>query len=141
MWRQAKAHSIPALAFINKMDREGASFEGAVGSLQERLLLTPLPLQLPLLSPEGGLLGCVDLCSLEVLYYSSSGGGRGGKLRLQREPLEEAQGFGEFVGMSKEARAALVEQVAEMEGDGEVAESYLEEAPVTEAMLRAAVRR
>merc|ERR1711938_16851 len=43
VWRQARAHGVPAVAFINKMDREGADFDAAVASLEARLGLTALP--------------------------------------------------------------------------------------------------
>ena len=45
MWRTAQKHEIPAIAFVNKMDREGADFKHVVGTLERRLGVFPLPLQ------------------------------------------------------------------------------------------------
>ena len=46
VWRQAQRHRVPAVAFVNKMDREGAQLGAASESLAARLGLTPLPVQL-----------------------------------------------------------------------------------------------
>lgn len=45
VWRTAQKHEIPAIAFVNKMDREGADFKHVVGTLERRLGVLPLPLQ------------------------------------------------------------------------------------------------
>ena len=47
VWRQARRHRVPAVGFVNKMDREGAQLGAASESLAARLGLTPLPVQLP----------------------------------------------------------------------------------------------
>ena len=46
VWRQARRHRVPAVGFVNKMDREGAQLGAASESLAARLGLTPLPVQL-----------------------------------------------------------------------------------------------
>ena len=46
VWPQAKRHRVPAVGFVNKMDREGAQLGAASESLAARLGLTPLPVQL-----------------------------------------------------------------------------------------------
>ena len=146
VWRQACAHTIPAVAFINKMDREGANFDAAVASLEERLQLTPLPLQLPLLEADGSCVGAVDLCTLESLRYSapddSTAARRKQGLVMRRSALEPSdETEGQLLEEARAARAALVERVAELEGEGEVAELYLEEADVPPPLLHAAIRR
>lgn len=45
VWRTAQKHEIPAIAFVNKLDREGADFAHVIRSLERRLGLVPLPLQ------------------------------------------------------------------------------------------------
>src|ERR1700755_2026610 len=47
VWRQADRHRVPRVAFINKMDRTGADFFGAVQSMIDRLGARPVPIQLP----------------------------------------------------------------------------------------------
>lgn len=45
VWRTAQKHEIPAIAFVNKLDREGAEFKHVLGTLERRLGVLPLPLQ------------------------------------------------------------------------------------------------
>lgn len=53
VWRTAQKHSIPAVSFVNKLDREGADFQHVLTTLERRLGVTPLPLQVnrPLARP------------------------------------------------------------------------------------------
>jgi elongation factor G len=68
VWRTTHKHSIPALAFINKMDRQGAEMQRAVDSMRSRLGVTPVAVQLPIGS-ENSYCGAVDLISMEALVY------------------------------------------------------------------------
>lgn len=45
VWRTAQKHEIPAIAFVNKLDREGSDFKHVLGTLERRLGVLPLPLQ------------------------------------------------------------------------------------------------
>ena len=47
VWRQANKYHVPRIAFVNKMDRQGADFFNVVEQIEERLGATPVPLQLP----------------------------------------------------------------------------------------------
>ncbi len=158
VWRQARSHGIPAVGFVNKMDREGASFDGAIASLDERLGLTSLPVQMPLLpgsaaGEEGGSLrGVVDLVELAALRYAPGGQAHGGRpqrgeaLAVDRVCLADAAGgeaggeWAEVASRAAAARAMLVERVAELDPEGEVAELYLEEMAVDAPLLRRAIR-
>jgi len=55
VWRQANRHHVPRIAFINKMDRTGASFARAVDSIRTRLGSNPLPVQLPFSLPSAAI--------------------------------------------------------------------------------------
>ena len=164
VWRQARSHGVPAVAFINKMDREGARFDVALASLHQRLNITPLAVQLPLSTAEGIVGGAVDLIEMEALVYRPSEAKQGGRaqggraqrgaaLTLVRQPLtiDGCNGSvaaalvpaatlpAEMREAAVGARRALVEAVAELEPEGDVAAMYLEESTVTSAQLRAAV--
>ena len=163
VWRQAASHGVPALAFVNKMDREGADFGAALTSLEQRLGLVALAVQTPLLAADGGsFCGAVDLVDMVAYSYTSAEvkqGGRaqrGAPLELERAalPLVSEAGVEEpcngtasgaplhhAVAHATAARAHLVERVAELDPEGEVAELYLEEATVPAATLAAAIRR
>ena len=47
VWRQADKYGVPRVAFINKMDREGADFHGTFNEIRERLESNPVAVQLP----------------------------------------------------------------------------------------------
>ena len=66
VWRQARRHAIPTIAFINKLDRPGADHRRAVRQLKEKLLVNAVPLQFPLERDDGSI-GLVDLLTGDVL--------------------------------------------------------------------------
>lgn len=126
VWRQARRHGVPLLAFVNKMDRVGASFDRVVQQLAERLHARPLPLGIPV-GTEGDFAGWVDLVDRQLLHWDAAG-------TLQRRPWTDV------VAVAwQAARDALVEAVAELD-DG-MADAWLEDAAVDDAALRAALRR
>src|SRR5271154_4016304 len=47
VWRQADKYAVPRVAFINKMDREGADFHTTLSEIRERLESNPVAVQLP----------------------------------------------------------------------------------------------
>ncbi len=68
VWRQATRYQVPALFFINKLDRVGADFDQAVGMIKTRLHATPLPIQMPL-GAEKDFTGVIDLVNLRCLRW------------------------------------------------------------------------
>ena len=44
VWRQADKYGVPRIAFVNKMDRIGASFENVVGQIRQKLGKNAVPL-------------------------------------------------------------------------------------------------
>ncbi len=153
VWAQAREHAVPAVAFVNKMDRDGADLRGAADSLAERLRVTPLLVQMPLTDGGGTFAGVVDLLELVSMRWAepeSAAGkrvARGAARELLTQPLlgsalgEKIAESADVVERALAARAELVEAVAELEPDGEVAECFLAEENVPPAQLRAALRR
>ena len=47
VWRQADRYKVPRVAFINKMDREGADFYGTLDEIRQRLESNPVAVQIP----------------------------------------------------------------------------------------------
>ncbi|MFD7080465.1 elongation factor G [Streptomyces sp. NPDC002181] len=68
VWRQADRHGVPRLVFVNKMDRVGADLDRAVASVQERLHVAALVVQLPI-GQEDGFRGTVDLVHMRALVW------------------------------------------------------------------------
>jgi elongation factor G len=60
VWKQIERHSVPCVAFVNKMDKPGADFANAVETIKERLGAAAVPLQVPLQEGEV-VVGVVDL--------------------------------------------------------------------------------
>ena len=48
VWRQADRYNVPRVAFINKMDREGADFEGTLAEIESRLNANPVAIAIPI---------------------------------------------------------------------------------------------
>ena len=69
VWRQVRKQNIPAVAFVNKMDRMGANFNGAVNSLVEKLGMAAVPIQYPLLGEYDAFLGFVDLITMTKYHW------------------------------------------------------------------------
>src|SRR6188474_1941327 len=68
VWRQADKYSVPRIAFINKMDRTGASFENSVKTMHDRLGANAVPVQLPI-GQEDAHRGVVDLVEMQGVTY------------------------------------------------------------------------
>ncbi|RMD85927.1 MAG: elongation factor G [Candidatus Dadabacteria bacterium] len=104
VWRQANKFSVPRICFINKMDKAGADFTGAVRSIVEKLGAKPVPVQLPI-GAEGHFKGVVDLVEQRAIVYSEDDafGSRFEIVEIPDDMREEVD----------EARNHLLEVVAE----------------------------
>lgn len=68
VWRQAKRHGVPLVAFVNKMDRVGADFDRALDQMRDRLSANPVAVALPL-GTEDAFEGVIDLIDRTVLTW------------------------------------------------------------------------
>jgi elongation factor G len=128
VWRQADRYRVPRIAFINKMDRTGADFFGAVQSMVDRLGARAVPIQLPI-GIEEHFRGVVDLVEMRAIIWHDD---LGTKMTEEEIPAE-------LVEQANEYHHQLIEAVADH--DEELLETYLEdESAVTPEMLRRAVR-
>src|SRR5262245_802439 len=128
VWRQADRYGVPRIAFINKMDRTGASFANAVESMRERLGANPVPVQIPI-GEEDAHVGVVDLVEMRSIVYEDE---LGQSCTVVATPAE-------LEAAAKEAHHALIDAIAEH--DDELFETYLEdESAVTPEMIKRALR-
>jgi elongation factor G len=74
VWRQANKYGVPRLAFVNKMDRQGADFMRVLDQIRGRLKANPVPIQLPIGSEEK-FEGVVDLVRMKAIYWDESSQG------------------------------------------------------------------
>ncbi len=127
VWRQADRYGVPRICFINKMDRIGADFLAAVESIADRLEANPVPLQIPI-GAEGDFVGIVDLVEMKAHIWPDEKGERWETVAIPFEYADQAH----------EWRGRMLEAVADI--DEKLLEKFLEDLPITEDEVRAAVR-
>jgi elongation factor G len=128
VWRQADRHKVPRLCFINKMDRIGANFKESLASIRERLGARPAVMQLPMGSAKD-YKGMIDLVRGVAFTFDEDS---------QGEEFFEGPVPPEYKDEFETARRELFEIAAEF--DDALLEKLLEEKPVTEAEIKAALR-
>lgn len=127
VWRQADKYKVPRMAFINKMDRTGADFYRVLKQVEERMMIKPAPLQIPI-GAEDQLKGLIDLVTMKAIIYEDE---LGQKFRIDEIPAELKQKADEY-------RNKLVEAVAET--DDILLEKYLESHTLGEEELKKGIR-
>lgn len=128
VWRQANKYGVPRLAFVNKMDRQGADFLRVVGQIESRLKAQPVPLQLPIGSEEH-FAGVVDLISMQAIYWEEEN--MGVRFETREVPAELADAASEW-------RDKLVEAAAE--ADEPLMERYLEDGELSADDIKRGIR-
>src|SRR6056297_322143 len=68
VWHQADNYKVPRIAFINKMDRQGADMYHTVEMMNEMLGANAILFQLPI-GTEAGFEGIVDLVNMKAITY------------------------------------------------------------------------
>ncbi len=128
VWRQGQKYDLPCLCFVNKMDKVGADFEMCVNSIRNKLLANPVALQMPI-GAEDTFCGIVDLLSMKAVYFSSDQMGA----KFDQEDIPP-----NLLDAAEQGRALMVEAVAEY--DDELMECFLEDEPISLAMIQRAIR-
>ena len=128
VWRQATKYGVPRLAFVNKMDRQGADFLSVLDQMRKRLGANPVPTHLPI-GAEEKFAGVVDLLSMKAVYWDSANFG------MTYEAREIPVGM---ENLCVQWREALVEAAAE--GDDELMEKYLEHGDLSVDEIRRGIR-
>jgi elongation factor G len=131
VWRQAQKYGVPRIAFVNKMDRQGADFFNVYSEIKEKLGANPVPVQIPIGSEEK-FEGVIDLIEMKaVRWYENET--MGTTYSLEEIPEE-------YIEQAEEWRVKLMESVAEI--DDELLERYFEDSDsITVEELIAVIRR
>lgn len=129
VWRQADQYHVPSIAFVNKMDRVGADFIKAAGSLREKLGANAIVMQLPIGS-EDTFVGVVDLLENKAIYFDEES--KGVKFSIG-EPPED------MINEVREYRSILLDAVAETNDD--LLEAYLSGEEIEVSKLKDALRK
>ena len=128
VWRQANKYRVPAIAYVNKMDRTGADFFNVVEKMREILGANAVPIQIPI-GAESEFAGMIDLIKMEAHFFLDD---EGKQLSIQAVPdamLLQAESF----------RKIMLEAAAEFDDD--LMNKYLEEEEITESEIREALRK
>ncbi len=129
VWRQADKYGVPRICFINKMDRVGADFDHAVGTIRLRLRAPAVPIQMPLGQSET-LRGVIDLMEMRSIVYKDET--LGAAYEVQSIPAE-------FEAQARAYHEQMVEKIVEC--DDELLHKYMEGEAISPAALKASLRR
>jgi len=129
VWRQADKYGVPRICFVNKMDRTGADFDHAVGTIRTRLHAPAVPIQMPI-GAEDQYRGSIDLLEMKAIVYNDETMGADYELQEIPEALQ---------AKAKAYHDQMVEQI--VENDDTLLHKYMEGQEITPAELKASLRR
>ncbi len=127
-WAYAEEFQLPRLIVVNRMDRDTASFERSLSSIQQSLGRMCVPVQVPL-GEEKAFKGVVDLLQMKAFTFQTDGSG---KFAESPVPADAA-------ALAQEYRDKLVEAVAE--GDEKLMEKFFENGSLTDEELITGLRK
>ena len=128
VWRQANKYGVPRVAFVNKMDRDGADFYNVVKQMNERLKANAVPIQLPIGSAET-FKGVIDLVEMKAIVYEDE----------QGKVMDRTDIPADMVDLANEWRGKLVEAVAEQ--DDALLEKYFSGEELTVEEIKTGIRK
>ncbi len=129
VWRQADKYGVPRICFINKLDRAGASFDRSFESIITRLGANPVAIQIPI-GLEDKLTGVVDLITMKAIVWKDES--KGAEYSVEEIPAD-------LQARAAEMREKMVEAAATVDDD--LMGKYLEGEEISEAEIRAALRK
>ena len=123
VWRQANKYKVPRLAFVNKMDRQGANFFKVYEQMRARLKANPVPIVIPI-GAEDSFAGVVDLIKMKAIVWDEAS--QGTKFEYRDIPAE-------LKDQAQEWREKMLEAAAE--ASEELMNEYLENGDLPEAKI------
>jgi elongation factor G len=124
IWQFADKYEVPRIVFVNKMDRENASFQNAVEGVENAYGTAAIPLNIPM-GAASTLEGIIDIIKMKAVKF------QGG--RMSEMDIPDA-----FKADAEEYRKKLIEKVAE--SDDELLEKYLEGTDPTDEEINKGIR-
>lgn len=129
VWRQANKYHVPRLAYVNKMDRQGADFLRVVKQIDKRLGHHPVPIQLAI-GAEEHFIGQIDLVKMKAIYWNEADNGT--SYREEAIPAD-------MLELATEWRAHMIEAAAE--ANDEFMELYLNGTELDNEQIKAGLRQ
>ncbi|MDD7166362.1 MAG: elongation factor G [Clostridia bacterium] len=128
VWRQADKYHVPRIAYVNKMDINGANFDNAVQMMRDRLKANAIPICLPI-GKEDTFCGIIDLVANDSIIYHDD---LGKDFTVGPIPAE-------YADKAAEARQALMEVCAEQ--DDALMEKFFETGELSPEEMKVAIRK
>ena len=127
VWRQADKYGVPRMAYVNKMDINGANFYRVVSMMRDRLKANAIPIQIPI-GAEHEFKGLIDLVEMKAYIYTND---LGTDIQVGEIPDD-------YIDKANEYRASLVEAIAE--NNEELLEKYLDGVEFTVEEMKKTLR-
>ena len=128
VWRQANKYQVPRMAFVNKMDRQGADFFKCYEQMRTRLKANPIPIQVPI-GAEDQFKGVVDLVKMKEIIWNEADNGVTFEYKDIRDELKDE---------CQKWRENMLESAAE--ANEELMNKYLETGNLSEEDLKEGLR-
>jgi elongation factor G len=128
VWRQATRYGVPRIAYVNKMDINGANFFNVIDMMKKRLGAKPVAIQLPI-GKEDTFKGIVDLVTMKATIYTNDLG----------TDMEDVEIPADMKDLAAEYRQILIEAVAET--DDALMEKFFGGEEFTVDEIRAGIRK
>jgi elongation factor G len=133
VWRQANKYHVPRIAFINKLDREGADFDSVFDEIEKRLHGRPVALQIPVgqgpAHTSKPFRGVIDLVKMQMLSFPDGKDGN----KIERSPIPD-----DMADDAQHWRERLLESLYDY--NNELMELALSEEEIPEALVQKVVR-
>ena len=131
VWRQRNRYGVPSIVFVNKYDRTGSDFYEVERQIKERLKGNPVPIQLPI-GAEEDFAGVVDLVKMKAIVWDKDAA-MGSNYHVEEiaEDMKE---------LAEEYREKMIESIAEVDGQEELMEKFLEGEEISEEEIKAGIK-
>jgi len=132
VWRQADKYNVPRMCFVNKLDRTGADFFYCLDTIRERLTADVVVMQLPI-GAEADFAGVVDLVKMKALVWPATTDEKDLGATYEEVDIPD-----DLADQAAEYREMMMDAVGTV--DEGIMEKYLEDQPISEEELKAAIR-
>jgi elongation factor G len=131
VWRQRNRYGVPSIVFVNKYDRTGADFYEVERQIKDRLKGNPVPIQLPI-GAEEHFQGVIDLVKMKAIVWDMDAA-MGSNYHVEEIPED-------MMELAEEYREKLIDSIAEVDGQEELMEKFLEGEEIPEDELKAGIK-
>jgi len=131
VWRQRNRYGVPSIVFVNKYDRTGSDFYEVERQIRDRLKGNPVPIQLPI-GAEENFQGVVDLVKMKAIVWDQDAA-MGSNYHVEEIPED-------MMELAEEYREKLIDSIAEVDGQEELMEKFLEGEEIPEEELKAGIK-